>query len=118
MSVNQIHNTVASQTIDTDTTTNGTKVHVPYANALFVESIVSSRTDGTFTTTLQHSHDGSTWYDLIACTAQSADGTQTKEYVEGIDGAILQFIRAKVVSTSTTDGATVVVNIYYNNMEP
>jgi len=97
--------------IDTDTTTTSPIFVVPvHANQLIAISTVSSRTDGTFTVTIQHSPDGTTWYTWKAGSAQT-----TNAAVLIYDNAIPNFIyiRASILSASTTDGATVAVELHF-----
>jgi hypothetical protein len=105
----------ASQTINSDTTTTSSATEVAnvhaHANQFIALSTVSSRTDGTFTTTIQHSPDGTNWYTLAAGSAQSANGTEVITVASTV--TVFQFLRASVLSASTTTGATVEVNLYH-----
>lgn len=112
MAATNKYNTLAAQVIDSDTTTNGTTLQLPaWATNVWLESIVSARTDGTFTAKLQHSPDGTNWFDNGTATAQSTDSTQVKAATA--NG--LMYVRAVVTSASTTDGATVQLNIWYGD---
>jgi len=100
--------------ISSDTTTLSTARILPvHANQIVAISTVSSRTDGTYTTTIEHSADGSNWHVWKAGAAQSANGAVTIS----VDGgrAILPYVRASIVSASTTSGATVAVALYFGN---
>lgn len=82
-----------------------------FASDLILVSTVSSRTDGTYTVTLQESPDNITWFDVDSCAAQSANGTVIKK----ITVNTFSFMRAKIVSDAVTDGAVVHVRLYYNH---
>jgi hypothetical protein len=103
----------AAAAITSSTTTNGSAKTFPsdHVNGLIVVSTVSARTDGTFTTTLQHSPDGSTWFDLVACAAQSANGSVVGTVAA--DTMIFPFIRSSVLSATVTSGATVAVKVWH-----
>lgn len=100
--------------IATDTTTTSTARILPvHANQVIAVSTVSSRTDGTYTTTIQHSPDGTNWYDWEAGTAQSANGSVQIHTTDG--KPIFTYVRASILSASTTSGATVAVELYFGN---
>lgn len=97
--------------ITSNTTSVSSGLIVPvHANQLIAISTVSSRTDGTFTTTIEHSPDGVNWHVWKAGSAQSANGSVLIH-----DTTIPNFlhVRASVVSTSVTAGATVKVELHY-----
>lgn len=97
--------------IATDTTTTGAAFQVPvHAQQLIAISTVSARTDGTFTTTIQHSPDGITWYTLKAGSAQS---TNSAVLIHDVTVPNFTYVRASILSASTTTGATVAVSLYY-----
>lgn len=97
--------------IATDTTTNGSTFMVPvHANQLIAVSTVSSRTDGTFTTTIQHSPDGVTWYTWKAGSAQS---TNASVLIHDVTIPNFIYVRASILSATVTTGATVAVSLYY-----
>ena len=97
--------------IATDTTTTGSTFQVPvHANQLIAISKVSSRTDGTYTVTIQHSPDGTNWHTWKAGSAQSADGS-VLIYDQTIPNFV--YVRASILSASTTTGATVAVQLWY-----
>ena len=101
-------------TIATDTTTTSTTRVIPvHANQIIAISTVSSRTDGTYTTTLQHSADGTNWHTWKAAAAQTTNAALTIS----VDGgrAIMPYVRASILSASTTTGATVAVELYFGN---
>jgi len=106
--------------IAADTTTTGDEFILhPHAREIIIESIVSSRTDGTFTATLQHSPDGTTFTNVLmadgstafAGAAQSANGTVFKFLLKNTP--IFQRVRISILSSSTTSGATVECNLYH-----
>lgn len=100
-----------SAVIATDTTTNSAAFQVPvHAQQLIAISTVSARTDGTFTTTIQHSDDGVTWYTWKAGSAQSANGS-VLIYDDTIPNFV--YVRASILSASTTSGAAVGVKLLY-----
>lgn len=99
---------LASQTIDTDTTTvgDGTIVDRRHINELgFIQ--VSGRVDGTFTLSIQESADNATWLTVVTASALTANGIQTVD----IPDRHLAYLRVVVTSASTTDGATVQATI-------
>lgn len=99
--------------ITSDTTTTSTTRVLPvHAQEVIAISTVSSRTDGTFTTTIQHSPDGTNWYTWKAGTAQSANGA-VLIYDQTIP--IFPYVRASILSASTISGATVAVSLFFGN---
>lgn len=116
MCANQKKVLYAATVIDSDTTTTSpvllSNVALPFnANQFSAVSTVSARTDGTFTTTIEHSPDKTNWFTLVACAAQSANGS-----VEGTVAStktVFPYLRASILSASTTDGATVAVTMYF-----
>ncbi len=98
--------------IATDTTTVGTGrlIHV-HANQIIALSTVSARTDGTFTTTIEHSPDGTNWYTWVAGSAQSGNGTV--QIYSTDNKPIFPYVRASILSASTTTGATVAVQLFH-----
>lgn len=115
MAVSQRGRAIASQTIATDTTTAGEKFAVNGTTTAIIALIkVSSRTDGTFTLKIQHSHDGSNWEDYKAASGLSTDDTVYLTATEDADGPFFGLVRIVVVSASTTSGATVEADVYYN----
>lgn len=95
-----------SQTIDSDTTTASDTVALPGDAKEIIGVIeVSSRTDGTYTLTIQHSPDGTNWVDLDSASALSANGIETVSVTSTTP--VFHLVRASVVSASTTSGATV-----------
>ncbi|MDO3651367.1 hypothetical protein [Nocardia mangyaensis] len=74
---------------------------------------VSSRTDGTYTLTLQESHDGTNWSTLKAGSGISANGIEVVKPTAGEGN--LKYIRASVVAGSVTTGATIAVSLYCKN---
>ncbi len=116
MSAYQVLHLMLPTVIATDTTTTSIAAkpftNLPqHANQLCAISTVTSRTDGTYTTTLQHSPDGTNYFTLAAGTAQSANGLVAITVASTVTN--FQFVRASVVSTGTTTGATVTVDLYY-----
>jgi hypothetical protein len=106
--------------IGSDTTTVGEAFHLhAHAKEIIIESVVSSRTDGTFTLTLQHSPDGINWTNVLmsdgstafATAAQSADGREYKYLLQ--DAPIYPHVRASILSSAVTTGATVEVNLHH-----
>ena len=105
---------------NTTTTSDSVELFQYHTKGLIVESVVSSRTDGTYTTTVEHSPDGSTWYTLtddenaaVTCAAQSANGGVLKVVLENVP--MFPYLRASVASTSVTTGATVTVNLHFGD---
>lgn len=89
--------------------------HPSRQSGLLLVSTVSSRTDGTYTVTLQHKVNGQ-WLDVVdtggnALTtgAQSANGTAQKVFGREIDAA--SECRFEIVAGSVTTGATVQVEL-------
>jgi predicted hotdog family 3-hydroxylacyl-ACP dehydratase len=111
----------AATVIATDTTTTGILKSIrPHSGAMILESIVSARTDGTYTTTLQHSPDGTNWTNVLmsdgstafAGAAQSANGRVYKYLLK--DVPTFGLFRASILSSSTSTGATVQVKLHYS----
>jgi len=100
--------------IATDTTTvSDLKILPVHANQVIAVSTVSSRSDGTFTTTIEHSPNGTDWYTWKAGSSQSSDGA-VQIYVTD-NKPIFPYVRASILSASTTSGATVEVKLYFGN---
>ena len=105
--------------IASDTTTTGETFGVhAHAQGGYLVSTVSSRTDGTFTTTLQHSRDGVNWTNVLddenvafATAAQPADRTVYKQLIT--TAVLFPYVRASILSSSTTSGATVAVEFWH-----
>lgn len=115
MAVSNQGKAIASQTIATDTDTAGEKFSVGHHTKNIIGVMqVSSRTDGTFTLKIQHSHDGSNWEDLSTGSGVTTNDTVYVEYSESVDGACFGLIRIVVTSASTTSGATVEASVYYD----
>ena len=93
------------------TTVSDAQVINVHAKELIAVSTVSARTDGTFTTTLQHSPDGLVWFDLGAAAAQSANGSVIASIASTV--SVFPYVRASIVSGSVTTGATVDVDLYF-----
>lgn len=97
--------------ITTNTTTVSAAFQVPvHARQLIAISTVSARTDGTFTTTIEHSPDGITWHTWKAGSAQSANGSVL---VHDVTIPNFIYVRSSIVSSSVTSGATVAVQLWY-----
>ncbi len=106
---------IASGTINTDTDTSGTSFSVS-ANTKNIIAVmkVSSRTDGTYTLKIEHSHDNTNWETLKAGSGVTTNDTVYVQYSEAVDRACFSYIRVTVTSASTTTGATVEASIYYD----
>lgn len=106
---------IASGTIATDTDTSGAKFAVDAQTKAMVGIMkVSSRTDGTFTLKIEHSHDGSNWETLKAGSGVTTNDTVYVLYTEAADGPCLSYARITVTSASTTSGATVEAEVRYD----
>jgi len=104
---------LSSQSITSNTTTlSSTKALPNHAVEFIIESKVASRTDGTYTTTIEHSPDGTVWFTLDSTSAQAANGTVIKA-VSG--NQVFGYIRASVLSASVTAGASISVTLWYRN---
>jgi hypothetical protein len=98
--------------IASDTTSTGiAKLIHTHAEELCAVSTVSSRTDGTYTASIEHSPDGSTWFNLASGSAQSANGSVAITVAKTV--SVFPYIRASIVSTSVTSGATVSLVLYH-----
>lgn len=105
--------------IASSTTTKGNAFNVhAHAEGGYLVSTVSSRTDGTYTVTLEHSRDGVNWTAVLddenatfATAAQTADGTAYKQLIS--TAVLFPWVRASIVSTSVTTGATVAVEFWH-----
>lgn len=103
---------LGSATITSNTTTNGQGVVLHcHAQELVAVSTVSSRTDGTYTTSIEHSPDGNTWFTLATGAAQSANGAVVITVASSV--SVFQHIRASVVSTSVTSGADLEIELFH-----
>lgn len=102
--------TAAAITSSTTTTTAGQLLHT-HAKELVAISTVSARTDGTFTTTIEHSPDGVTWFTLQAGSAQSANGSVVITVASTV--SVFQWVRASILSATVTSGATVAVELWH-----
>ena len=99
--------------IATDTTTTSTARVLPvHAQEVIAISTVSARTDGTYTVTIQHSADGTNWHTWKAGSAQT---TNAAILIHDVTIPILPYVRASILSASTTTGATVKVELYFGN---
>ena len=102
----------AATAITSNTTTTGSAFLLhPHAQELTAVSQVSARTDGTYTTTIQHSPDGTNWFTLAAGSAQSANGLV--EITVAGTVSHFQYVRASILSSSVTSGATVTVTLWH-----
>lgn len=98
-------------TINSDTTTVASTRTIPItADEIMAISTVSNRTDGTYTVTIQHSPDGTNWYTWKAGSAQSANGAVL---IYDTTIPIFPYVRASILSASTTTGAKVKVELFY-----
>lgn len=99
---------IASQTISSNTDTSSQKFSVSASTKNIIAIMkVSSRTDGTYTLKLEHSHDGSNWEVLKAGSGVTTNDTVYVAYSEASDGPCLSLVRLTVTSASVTTGATV-----------
>lgn len=106
---------ISSGTIASDTDTSGQKFAVgAHTKSIIGEMKVSSRTDGTFTLKIEHSHDGSNFETLKAGSGVSTDDTVYVLYNEAVDGPCFGNIRITVTSASTTSGATVEADVWHD----
>lgn len=102
---------IASVAISGNGTTTSDAIQIPDTDMeLHGICQVSSRTDGTYTLTLQHSHDGINFVDLVAGSGLAADGIEVIRPAAGLGH--LKYIRASLVAASVTTGATVEVSLY------
>ena len=107
--VNQLD--ITTNIIISDTTSVGTTITVPESSFnLIICSTVASRTDGTFTTTIEHSPNGTNWFTLDATAAQSANGMVMK----AVTIPSFSKVRSSIVSTGVTVGATVTVKLWFS----
>lgn len=115
MAVTNLGRAITSQVISSNTTTAGQ----PFAVSAKTRNIVmvckiSSRTDGTYVATIQHSHDGSNWETLKAGSNITSNDTVYLSYSNYLDGACLGLIRIVIVSTSVTTGATAEASVLHD----
>ncbi len=115
MAVTKQGRAIASQTISSNTTTAGQPfaVDAKTRNMIMICKI-SSRTDGTYVATIQHSHDGSNWETLKAGSNITSNDTVYLSYSNYLDGAHLGLVRIVIVSTSVTTGATAEASILFD----
>lgn len=115
MAVSNQGRAISSRTISSNTTTAGEKFAVSaHTKNIIAVMKISSRTDGTYVCTIQHSHDGSNWETLIAGGNVTSDDTVYVEYSEAVDGACFGLIRVIITSSSVTTGATAEASIYHD----
>ena len=108
------HPLKASGVIAADaTTTYSSVVLLDTDSELQMVTEVSSRTDGTFTATLQHSHDGTTFVTLVAGSAISANGIDVARPAAGLGN--LKYVRLSLLAGSTTSGATIECTLFVKN---
>ncbi len=62
-------------------------------------------------TAIQHSPDGTNWFTLVAGAAQSSNGFVEITLASTVSH--FQYVRASVLSSSVTSGATVTVNLWH-----
>ncbi len=99
------------ETISADGTTFSDPKSLPlFAVEVIGTCTVSSRVDGTYTVTIQHSPDGSNWHDLILIAAVSSDSQE----IAFAATAAFPHTRAKIVASSVTSGADVRVDLHHN----
>lgn len=80
------------------------------SNQFVLATVVASRTDGSYITTLQHSVDGgTTWADVDSTSAQAANGAVTKS----VTANVISIIRLKIVASAVTTGATVTGKLFW-----
>ena len=105
-------NSVDSFVITSNTTSTSISVDLhAHAQELIAVSTVSARTDGSYTTTIEHSPDGSIWFTLATGSAQTANGSVAITVASTV--SVFPYIRASIASTSVTSGATVTVNLFH-----
>lgn len=68
-------------------------------------------TSPTYDAKLQHSHNGSDWFDLVTFTQQTSDSSEYK----AITGDVMEFCRYVLTIGGTTPSATVELNLCYND---
>lgn len=76
----------------------------------YIELNVSNYVDGSYVATLQHSPDGTNWYDLTSTDSLTANGQTIK--LEAID-TIMFKVRLKITASAVTSGATVSAKLHY-----
>lgn len=107
---------LASQTIDSDTTTVGSAIQINRRQVGLIGVInVSTYTDGTYTLSLEESPDGTNWVaaDLATSAAIAAAGADAAKVNDDVPHLV--YVRASVLSASTTTGATIQVDLHYED---
>ena len=106
--------------ITSSTTTTGKAFNLhAHAEGLVLESVVSARTDGTYTVTLQHSLDGVNWTNVLmsdgsTAFATAAQSTNSRVYKYLLkDVPFCNYVRVSILSATVTTGATVAVNLMH-----
>jgi hypothetical protein len=104
---------IPTTAIAADGATNGDQFDFQsIASEIVVSCVVSSRTDGTYTFTLQESpDDGTTWIDVAATAGLTADGTTLIKPTV----SVLNTLRVKCDAASVTSGALISATIHYSN---
>lgn len=109
----------AATALSSDTTTLSTSIELLefHASGFILESIVTSRSAGDATVTLQHSPDGTNWVTVtddenaaVTCATQNADGRVYKVVLGNVP--VFPHLRASIVTANSAD-LTVEVKIHY-----
>jgi len=103
--------TLFDDAIESDATTLGTTFTIPVGATDFIfTSVVSSRVDGTYFTSLEHSQDGSLWFATSLADVQVEDGG----VLRFVDSVLLKYVRASILSASVSHGASMKVVLSYD----
>lgn len=112
MSVGNKQILLEAQVVAADGTTKGSTIDLPpFAKDFIVACEVSSRTDGTYTLTVEHSPDGTNWFTLGAVAAISSNIMSIKV----VTTQSFHHVRSSLLAASTTSGATIECTIWYQN---
>jgi hypothetical protein len=115
MALNQVlKNTTEVLNATVTVTASGSAISMQDNSEGFIATIVATTVGGTtptFDFKLQHSDDGSNWYDLETFTQITTDTTELKE----ISKNIMKNLRYDVVVGGTTPTADIVLNLNFNN---
>lgn len=79
--------------------------------AVFKASTVTG-TSPTYDMKIQHSHNGTDWFDLTTFTQVTTDGSEYK----AITGDVMEYIRYDLTVGGTTPSAALELNFVFNNM--
>lgn len=109
-----LKNTAILLNATTTATASGSSVSMGDAWEGFAFSLVAASTGGTtptFDMKIQHSDDGTTWFDLTTFTQLTADGSELKT----VTADVMKFIRYDLTVGGTTPTSDLTLTMSYND---